>query len=80
LTIEVLITGASVAGNALAWWRGRDGAEVTVVERAPAFRDGGHNVAVRSVCPSVLRTMRLRQAALALGPDALVLRGEGEKR
>lgn len=67
MSIKVLITGASVAGNALAWWLGRDGAEVTVVERARAFRDGGQNVDVRGVGRTVLRNMGLEDAALALG-------------
>ena len=61
---KVLITGASVAGNALAWWLGRAGCDVTVVERAPAFRDGGQNVDVRGVGREVLRRMGLEQAAL----------------
>ena len=61
---KVLITGASVAGNTLAWWLGRAGCDVTVVERAPAFRDGGQNVDVRGVGREVLRRMGLEQAAL----------------
>jgi 2-polyprenyl-6-methoxyphenol hydroxylase-like FAD-dependent oxidoreductase/tryptophan-rich sensory protein len=67
MTMKVLITGASVAGNALAWWLGRAGAEVTVVERAPAFRDGGQNVDVRGVGRAALRRMGLDGAALTLG-------------
>ena len=64
---KFLITGASVAGNALAWWLGRSGAEVTVVERAPAFRDGGQNVDIRGVGRDVMRAMGLEEAALAAG-------------
>lgn len=64
---KVLISGASVAGNACAWWLGRAGYDVTVVERAPAFRDGGQNVDVRGVGRAVLREMGLEEAALALG-------------
>ncbi|WP_375272638.1 FAD-dependent monooxygenase [Sphingomonas sp.] len=67
MPLNVLITGASVAGNALAWWLGRDGAAVTVVERAPAFRDGGQNVDVRGVGRAVMREMGLEQAALERG-------------
>ena len=44
---RVLITGASVAGNTAAWWLSRYGCDVTVVERAPDFRDGGQNLDVR---------------------------------
>ncbi len=40
----VLISGASVAGPALAYWLGRSGFTVTVVEKAPALRLGGQAV------------------------------------
>jgi 2-polyprenyl-6-methoxyphenol hydroxylase-like FAD-dependent oxidoreductase len=40
----VLISGASIAGPALAYWLHRYGATVTVVERAPALRPGGQAV------------------------------------
>ena len=40
----VLISGASIAGPALAYWLDRYGFRVTVVERAPALRPGGQAV------------------------------------
>jgi 2-polyprenyl-6-methoxyphenol hydroxylase-like FAD-dependent oxidoreductase len=40
----VLISGASVAGPALAYWLDRYGFRVTVVEKAPALRPGGQAV------------------------------------
>ncbi|WP_342108355.1 FAD-dependent monooxygenase [Methylobacterium sp. SI9] len=64
---RILITGASIAGNAAAWWLGHHGFDVTVVERAPAFRDGGQNVDVRGVGREALRRMGLEQAALDAG-------------
>lgn len=64
---RILITGASVAGNTAAWWLARFGNAVTVVERAPGFRDGGQNIDVRSVGRDVLRRMGLDQAALDRG-------------
>lgn len=64
---RILITGASVAGNAVAGLLGRQGFDVTVVERAPAFRDGGQNVDVRGVGREVLRRMGLERAALEHG-------------
>jgi 2-polyprenyl-6-methoxyphenol hydroxylase-like FAD-dependent oxidoreductase len=64
---RVLITGASVAGNTAAFWLGRAGFDVTVVERAPGFRDGGQNVDLRGVGREVLRRMGLEQAALERG-------------
>lgn len=44
---SVLISGASVAGPALALWLGRAGWNVTVVERAPSLREGGYAVDFR---------------------------------
>ena len=64
---RVLITGASVAGNTVAWWLGRAGFDVTVVERTADFRDGGQNIDVRGVGREVLRLMGLERAALAQG-------------
>lgn len=64
---RILITGASVAGNTAAWWLGRYGFDVTVVERAPEFRDGGQNIDVRGLGRRVLRRMDLEQAALDHG-------------
>ena len=43
-TRKVLISGASVAGPALAYWLDRYGYDVTVVERAPSLRGGGQAV------------------------------------
>jgi len=43
----VLISGASIAGPALALWLGRYGFRPTVVEIAPALRGGGNAVDVR---------------------------------
>ncbi len=64
---RILITGASIAGNTAAWWLGRSGFDVTVVERAEAFRDGGQNVDIRGVGREALRRMGLERAALAAG-------------
>src|SRR5215213_1948697 len=38
---NVLVSGASIAGPALAYWLNRYGFEVTVVERAPMLGEGG---------------------------------------
>jgi 2-polyprenyl-6-methoxyphenol hydroxylase-like FAD-dependent oxidoreductase len=40
----VLVSGASIAGPALAYWLDRYGFHVTVVEKAPAMRPGGQAV------------------------------------
>ncbi|MCD9881038.1 FAD-dependent monooxygenase [Streptomyces guryensis] len=44
---KVLISGASIAGPALAYWLGCYGFQPTVVELAPALRDGGQAVDFR---------------------------------
>jgi 2-polyprenyl-6-methoxyphenol hydroxylase-like FAD-dependent oxidoreductase len=64
---RILISGASIAGNATAWWLGRYGYDVTVIERAPEFRDGGQNIDVRGVGREVMKRMGLDQEALDRG-------------
>jgi 2-polyprenyl-6-methoxyphenol hydroxylase-like FAD-dependent oxidoreductase len=59
--MRVLISGAGIAGPALAVWLHRAGAEVTVVERAPEPRPGGHAVDVRGVARGVVDAMGIRQ-------------------
>ncbi len=63
--IRVLVAGASIAGPALAYWLRRRGAEVTVVERAPALRPGGQAVDARGVAKEVIRRMGLDAAVRA---------------
>jgi 2-polyprenyl-6-methoxyphenol hydroxylase-like FAD-dependent oxidoreductase len=62
----VLISGAGIAGTALAYWLHRSGFAVTVVEKAGALRDGGYPVDVRGTAVDVVRRMamlpRLRDA------------------
>ncbi|GAA0245127.1 FAD-dependent monooxygenase [Actinomadura nitritigenes] len=58
MTMNVLISGASIAGPSLAYWLSRQGHRVTVVERAPGIRPGGQAVDFRGeVHLSVLRKM-----------------------
>ncbi|HEX3920706.1 MAG TPA: NAD-binding protein, partial [Streptosporangiaceae bacterium] len=45
--VRVLVSGAGIAGPALAYWLSRYGAEVTVVEIAPALRRSGFAVDFR---------------------------------
>lgn len=56
---KILVTGASIAGPALAYWLSRQGHEVTVVERAAAFRDAGQTVDVRGAGRVVIQRMGL---------------------
>ncbi|NMD57295.1 MULTISPECIES: FAD-dependent monooxygenase [Tsukamurella] len=62
---RVLIAGASIAGPALAHWLTHYGAEVTVVERAPALRPGGQAVDARGVAREVIRRMGLDEQVRA---------------
>ncbi|WP_324792486.1 FAD-dependent monooxygenase [Streptomyces cyaneofuscatus] len=59
---RVVVSGASIAGLSVAFWMRRLGWQVTVFERAPAFRDGGQNVDVRGVAREVLDRMGLFEA------------------
>ena len=68
-TTKVLISGASIAGPALAHWLTRRGAEVTVVERAPGLRPGGQAVDARGVAKEAIRRMGLDAAVRAARTD-----------
>jgi len=56
---NVLISGASVAGPALAFWLNRYGFRTTIVERAPVLRPGGYAVDFRGASLRVLERMNL---------------------
>ncbi len=58
----ILISGASIAGPALAYWLRRHGFEPTVVERAPAIRGGGQAIDVRGAALAVVERMGLLAA------------------
>src|SRR5689334_4269060 len=68
-SIRVLISGASIAGPALAHWLHRRGAEVTVVEQAAGLRPGGQAVDARGVAKEVIRRMGLDAAVRAVCTD-----------
>ncbi|MDI2028627.1 FAD-dependent monooxygenase [Saccharopolyspora sp. TS4A08] len=53
----VLISGASIAGPALAFWLDKWGFRPTVVERAPGIRDGGYAIDVRGAAIEVAERM-----------------------
>jgi 2-polyprenyl-6-methoxyphenol hydroxylase-like FAD-dependent oxidoreductase len=54
---RVLISGASFAGPALAYWLHRYGFAVTIVERAPSLRTGGYPIDVRGTAIDVVERM-----------------------
>ena len=55
--LRVLISGASVAGPALAYWLVRAGCKVTIVERAPSLRTAGQGIDIRDSARDVIRRM-----------------------
>jgi 2-polyprenyl-6-methoxyphenol hydroxylase-like FAD-dependent oxidoreductase len=62
---DVLVSGAGVAGQALAIWLRRFGFTPVVVERAPAPRDGGQAVDLRGAAIEVARRTGILDAARA---------------
>lgn len=62
---RAVVSGASIAGLSAAFWLQRTGWEVTVLERASEFRDGGQNVDVRGLAREVLARMGLFEAVKA---------------
>lgn len=62
----VLISGASIAGPALAFWLHRYGFEPTIVERAPQLREGGQAIDVLGTATEVVRRMGLLEQVHAL--------------
>ena len=57
--LRVLISGASVAGPALAYWLVRAGCKVTIVERSPTLRLAGQGIDVRDQAREVIRRMHI---------------------
>lgn len=68
---KVLISGASIAGPALAFWLHRYGFAVTVVEKASTPRADGYPIDVRGTAVEVVRRMgilpRLQEAHIDTG-------------
>ncbi len=56
---SVLISGASIAGPALAYWLGRYGVATTVVEKAKSLRGGGYPIDIRGTAIDVVERMDL---------------------
>ncbi|WP_347955881.1 FAD-dependent monooxygenase [Gordonia aichiensis] len=61
--LDILISGASIAGPAAALLLARQGHRVTVVERASALRDGGQTVDLRGAGRTVMTRLGLADAA-----------------
>ena len=59
---KILISGAGIAGPAVAFWLVRSGFDVTIVERAAALRHAGNGVDIRAEALSVISRMGLSGA------------------
>ena len=74
--LEVLISGAGIAGCTLAYWLTRNGHSVTVVERSGALRSSGSPVDVRGPAVDVAERMniaaRLREARIRVAGMTLL--------
>ncbi|WP_433457765.1 FAD-dependent monooxygenase [Micromonospora sp. CA-248212] len=70
---RILISGASIAGPALAFWLARFGFSPTVVERAPRLREGGNGVDVRGQAVHVAERMGILPLVRATAADVVGL-------
>ncbi|BBX32839.1 hypothetical protein MMAG44476_08516 [Mycolicibacterium mageritense DSM 44476 = CIP 104973] len=75
--MKVAISGAGVAGPALAYWLHRTGHEPTLIERAPQFRTGGYVIDFWGVGYRVAQRMGLEAAIRSAGYQVQTLRSVG---
>src|SRR5580693_1928489 len=66
---DVLISGAGIAGPAVAYWLSEYGFTTTIVERAPAPRAGGQTVDLRGAGRTVIERMNLMDQVKAVSLD-----------
>jgi len=79
--MNVLISGAGIAGLTVAYWLRRYGFTPTIVERAPSLLTGGYKIDVRGTALQVLRRMSVHDAVVTASTDmqgALLVDGEGK--
>ncbi len=77
---SVLISGASIAGPALAYWLRSYGFDTTIVERAPAPRPGGQAVDLRGAGRTVVDRMGLLEAARKIALEQRGIRWVDDNR
>ena len=68
-TRDILISGASIAGPALALALVRRGFRPVVVERAPALREGGYKIDVRGAAIDVVKRLGVHAAVRQASTD-----------
>src|SRR5262245_38570014 len=81
--MQILISGASIAGPVLAYWLRRHGFQPTVVERAPTLRKtGGHAVDLFRPAMDIVERMGVlaRVEARRTGTERMTVLREGVAR
>ena len=81
--MDVVISGASVAGPVTAYWLHRAGHHVTLVEQSPQMRkSGGHAVDLFTPAMAVIERMGVLEAvqARATGTERMTIRREHTRR
>ncbi|RAL62654.1 hypothetical protein DID88_004499 [Monilinia fructigena] len=58
---HILISGASIAGPALAYWLHRASICTTIIERSPSLRSAGQGIDIRGVARAVISRMGLEE-------------------
>ncbi|KAG9674827.1 FAD/NAD(P)-binding domain-containing protein, partial [Aureobasidium melanogenum] len=58
---RILISGAGIAGSVTAYWLGRAGFDITVLERTPALRTAGQGIDMEGPAVSIINKMGLEQ-------------------
>ncbi|MFI6320090.1 FAD-dependent monooxygenase [Nonomuraea sp. NPDC050556] len=68
--MKILISGASIAGPALAFWLTKHGMNVTIVEKCPDIRPGGQAIDIRGAALGIVEQMgidaQVREVALTM--------------
>lgn len=75
--MRIAISGAGVAGPALAYWLHRCGHEPTLIERAPHFRTGGYVIDFWGVGYRIAEKMGIESAVREAGYQVQSLRSVG---
>jgi len=77
--MRIAISGAGVAGAALAYWLHRTGHTPTLIEQAPEFRTGGYMIDFWGVGYQVAKRMGIEDAIRAAGYQIEWLRSVGSR-
>ncbi|MGP4057133.1 FAD-binding domain [Mycobacterium sp. 4D054] len=75
--MRIAISGAGVAGPALAYWLHRSGHTPTLIEKAPALRTGGYMIDFWGLGYQVVKRMGLADSVRAAGYDIQSIRNVG---